>query len=231
MKKTLLFALVAIISFSIEIVSQKLTKPELVANVTNDRGDDFGEFIYHKTEILAYYLKENPNGKIIARLCSKNNLPFALVSSFGFAYNFPQTAIGAIGIPVNKVYFARSSKCSDRIEQYWFVPENTSLDYDEIILAEKVKVNRLTEEYYEEPNSLEAKTEFAKNTKEFIEELKNNPTSEGFIIRNIKTKSRYLQQALRQIRKEKISSNRFQVIRKKRYVTNFPEFMTVLIKQ
>lgn len=224
----LVFTLIAICGFIDFAFSQKLSEPKLVG--TWSGGEDFGEFIFHKTEELNYYLKENPNGKIIARLCSKDKMSLALVSSIGFAFNFPWYADGQ-KVPSENVFFARYSKCNDKTEQYWFAPENTSIDYDEIILAKKVGVTRLLGDNYEKPNSAEAKKDFAKNTKQFIEELKNNSKAQGFVIRNLKTKSNYFQQASKQIQKEKIDKSRIRFIRKNSYETNFPEFMIVTVDE
>lgn len=122
---------------------QVVTEPKLVGSWIG--GEDFGEFIYHKTELLGYYLKENPRGKIVARLCSKNRMSLALVSSAGFAFNFPWYA-EIHRIPADKIYFSRSSKCGEKREQYWFVPENAAFYYDEMIPAKKSKGKALYRE-------------------------------------------------------------------------------------
>jgi hypothetical protein len=228
MKKTLILTLFAICIITNTNYSQIIIEPKLVGRWIG--GEDFQEFIYHKTEELNRHLQENPNGKIVARLCSKNKMSVALVTSNGFAFRFPWYG-EIIKIPVDRIFFARSSKCGGKMEEYWFVPENTTIDYDEIILAERIKVKRLLGEYYENPNSVEAKKEFADQTKQFIEELKNNPKAEGFIIRNLETKNNYFRQALKQIQKEKIEKGRYQITRKKLYSTHFPEYMTVTIRE
>jgi hypothetical protein len=218
--KTLI--LITILVFTNTVFAQTLSEPKLLGTWRLEFYD-FDEFIYHKIEAVKFsYLKDNPNGKVIARICSKHKtMPQALIDSVGFAFSFPGHT-KYFQIPNDKVFFARYSKCGNKSEQYWFVPENTTLDYDEIILAEKVKVNRY---------SSEARKEFTDNTKKFIEELKNNPKAEGFIILNIQTKNRYLQKALQQIQKEKIDKSRFQILRKKIYQTNLPEFMTVSVDE
>ncbi len=165
MMKTLIIALFTICCFVNFAYSQKLTEPTLVGGWAG--GDDFGEFIYHRTDTLNRYLKANPNGKIVARLCSKNKMSLSLVSSVGFAFQFFNGTRNQ-AIPDQNVYLARSSKCADKTEEYWFVPENTTLDFDEIILAKNVEVKRLIEDYHENPESQLAKKEFANNTKNLL---------------------------------------------------------------
>jgi hypothetical protein len=164
----------------------------------------------------------------VAKVCSKEKMPLALVSSNGFAYQFLSRTRNE-AIPDKQVYLARSTKCREKTEQFWFVPENAPLDYEEIILAQKVNVKRLLGDFYDNPDSRLARKEFADNIKKFIEELKNNPKAEGFIIRNIKTKAVYLKKALQQIQKERIDRNRVQTLKKKIYESNFPEFITISV--
>jgi hypothetical protein len=181
-------------------------------------------------EQFASYLKDDPNSKMVARLCSSSNMPVALAGSDGFAYEFPGYA-EQFQAPPGKIFFARWSKCESKSEQYWFVPENGSLEYDEMIPAEKVRVNRLLVGDFENPNFQPAKIVFAKNVKDFIAELKNNPKTEGFIIRNMGMSDRPLNEALRQLRKEKVGEKRFQILRKRTYRSYYPEFMTVTITE
>jgi hypothetical protein len=210
--------------------SQKLVEPRLVGTWRLGY-DDYGEFIYHKVEAFAsYYLKENPNAKMVARLCSRDKMSVALVDSHGFAFTFPEYA-KSLQVPADRIFFARWSTCESKSEQFWFVPENSNFAYDEMILAERVRVNRLLVDSYENPTSQPAKREFAKNLKEFIAELKNNPKAEGFIIRNNGMSNRNLKIALEQLRNEKINENRFQILRKRIYESYFPEFMTVTITE
>jgi hypothetical protein len=187
--------------------------------------------MYHRVEQFAFsYLKDHPNGKMVARLCSNSNMPVALAGSDGFAYAFPGYA-EQFRIPLDRMFFARWSKCERKSEQYWFVPENGGLEYDEMIPAERVRVNRLLVGYYKNPNFQPAKNEFAKYLKEFIAELKNNPKTEGFIIQNTGMSHRSLKEALRQLRNEKVGAKRFQILRKRTYRSYYPEFMTVTITE
>jgi hypothetical protein len=210
--------------------SQKLAEPELVGTWRFGY-EDYGEFIFHKVQAFAWsYLKENPNAKMVARLCSSDKMSVALASSDGFAFIFPAHA-KAFQVPAEKIFFARWSKCERRSEQYWFVPGNDDVEYDEMVQADRVRVNRFLEGNYDNPNSPSARNEFANNLKEFIAELKNNPKAEGFIIRNTGMRSRYLKQALQQLRIEKIDKNRFQILSKRTYQSYYPELMAVTITE
>ena len=228
MKKVLFVFIFTFCLFIDSAYSQKSEEPELVGTWTIGY-EDYQEFIFHKVERFALgYLKENPNAKMVARLCSNDKMSVALANSYGFAYGFPSNA-KYFNTPIDRFFFARWSKCADKSEQYWFVPENSSFEYDEIIAAENVEVKRWLATDYDKPNRQAAEKEFADYLKEFIAELKNNPKTEGFIIRNIKMKDRKLREALRQIQNEKIDKTRFQILKKQIYDNYYPEFMTVTI--
>jgi hypothetical protein len=220
--KTLLLVAFALCIFANSVFAQKFTEPRLVG-VWRLGYEDYGEFIYHKVDYFASYLKEDPNAKMVARLCSSDNMPLALASSHGFAYAFPESA-ESFQVPADRMFFARWSRCESKSEQYWFLPENSSIEYDEMIPAERVRVNRLLVSSYGNP----AKRGFAKNLKQFIAELKNNPRTQGFIIRNLGMSNRTLKEALRQLRNEKV---RFQILSKQSYISYYPEFMTVMITE
>lgn len=164
---------------------------------------------------------------MVVRLCSSDNMPLALASSHGFAYTFPKSA-ETFEVPPERMFFARWSRCESKSEQYWVLPENTTIEYDEMIPVERVRVNRLL---VSNSISQAAEREFAKNLKDFIAELKNNPTTQGFIIRNLGMSSRTLKEALRQLRNEKVDANRFQILRKQSYRSYYPEFVTITITE
>jgi hypothetical protein len=230
MRKVLFIALFTFCFFVNIAYSQNLAEPRL-AGTWRLGYEDYGEFIYHKVEEFAFsYLKDNPNAKMVARLCSNDKMSIALVGSNGFAFTFPEYA-KHIGVPADRIFFARWSKCDGKSEQYWFVPENSSFEYDEMILAERVRVNRLLVGYYDNPLSRPAESEFAKNLKEFIADLENNPKAEGFIIRNSGMRNRKLKEALQRVRSEKIDKSRFQILRKRIYASDYPEFITVTITE
>ncbi|MEO7673515.1 MAG: hypothetical protein ABIU09_05495, partial [Pyrinomonadaceae bacterium] len=231
MKKVLFIFLFAFCIFTDSAYSQKSEEPRLVGTWSQN-SYDYGEFIYHKVEEFRFsFLNDNPNAKMVARLCSNEKMSVALVSSNGFAFKFPDYG-KYLQVPADRFFFARWSKCGSKSEQYWFVPENSKFEYDEMILAENVQVNRWLGDFYDNPVSQAAENEFAENTKKFIAELKNNPKAEGFIIRNTKMKNSKLKKALRQIQNEKIYESRIQIIKKQVYQSYYPEFMTVtLIKE
>ena len=216
--------------FNITAFSQKISEAEMVGVWKKvEGGGDFGEFIYHRTERLKYYLDDNPNGRIFARLCSKDKFPLAFIESYGFAYQFRNSSY-IFKIPSEKIFFVRSSKCADRTEEYWFIPPNKSIQYDEIIPAENIDFTRLLGEYYEKSEYKKARNEFTENLKTFIEALKTDPQAQGFVIRNQKTKNKYFQKALQNLIKENISKDRFQLVMKNIYPSDFPEFMIVSMK-
>lgn len=218
----------ALCLFVASVSSQQSTKPKLVGTWRLGH-EDYGEFIYHRVEAFAFvYSKENPNAKMVARLCSKDKLPIALATSPGAAYALPDQAKN-LQAPADRMFIARWSKCEAKTEQYWFVPANSSIQYDEMIPAERVRVNRLLVGYYDNPTSQAAKTEFAKKQAEFIAELKNNPETEGFIIRNNGISNRQVEAVLQQLRQEQIT--RYQIVRKREYSSYYPEFMTVRITE
>jgi len=224
--KSLLLIAFALCIFASSVFSQKLTDPRLVG-VWKLGQDDYGEFIYHKVDYFASYLKEDPDAKMVVRLCSSDNMPLALAGSHGFAYSFPKSA-EMFQVPPGRMFFARWSRCENKSEQYWVLPENSSIEYDELIPVERVRVNRLL---IGSSTSKSAKREFAKNLNEFIAGLKNNPQTKCFIIRNIGMSSCILEKALRQLRFEKVDVNRFQIVSKRSYRNYYPEFMTVAIAE
>ncbi len=170
-------------------IPQPKANSELVGTWT--RGyDDYQEFMYHKVERFTFdYLKQNPDSRIIARLCSKKSMALALASSHGFAYGFPR--YGAFfKTPSDRFYFARSSKCPDRSEQYWFVPATDKIDFDELIPADKVSVKRWITSDYDAASRRSTRKDFEAYLKEFIAEMKANPKALGFVIRNLQMNNR-----------------------------------------
>lgn len=230
MRTPLFFVPLAFCLFVNSVFSQTPARPELVGT-WRPQHEDYSEFIYHRLEAFGFfYLKENPNAKMVARLCSRKSMPHALVDSEGAAITLPSIARN-LEVPMDRIFFARWSKCESRSEQYWFVPENSKFEYDEMIPAERVRVNRSLVSYYENPSSQPARSEFEKILKEFVAELQNNPKTDGFIIRNTGVSNRNIEDVLRQLRNEKIEETRFQIVRKQIYNGYYPEFMTVTITQ
>ena len=210
-------------------IAQTNAKSELVGTWTIGY-EDYQEFIYHKVERFTLdYLKQHPSSRMIARLCSKKSMAVALVSSYGFAYDFPR--YGTIfNTPIDRFYFARSSKCPDRSEQYWFVPTTGSIDSDEIIPADKISVRRwITSDYGAASRRVDRK-EFEEYRKAFVAEMQNNPKALGFVVRNLRTNDRLFKESLGKIGLENFERGRVRVIRKSVYQTYYPEFMTITIK-
>ncbi len=235
MKKNLLITIGIIFTLVSSTFAQKLTEPKLIG--TWQGGEDFGEFIYHKIEEIKFsYLEDYPKGKIVARICSNNKLPVALASSVGYAQNL-LTHTQYFKIPSNQIYLARSAKCIGNtktkysFEQYWFIPEDKTLDTDEIVPIDNVRVERLLVDDYNEKTKT-TKTQFADLTKEFINKLKNSSKAQGFIIStsNNKNVNRNIKKATEQLSMENINSNRFQIIKKETYESYYPEFMIITIK-
>ena len=234
MRKSLTITFVMLILCLYFASAQKLTEPKLVGSWVG--GEDFGEFIFHKTEELNYYIKENPNSKIVARICSKDLLPLALMNSIGFAFQFISDTRNQ-NIPDNQVYLARSSNCIRKskitFEQYWVVPENSSLENDEIIPADKVEVKRFLVNYYENYESQPAKNEFNGYIKKFIKSLKDNPKSEGFIVSkwNSRKTNRNIQKVLQQVKQQQVDISRVKVVRKQTFYDLYPELFTITIQK
>lgn len=235
MKKVLIIAFVNVCCLVNFAFPQKLSKPELIGTWIG--GEDFREFLYHKTQRMAFDAKENPDSKIVARICSKErNIPLALMSSVGFAYDF-LSFTQFENIPNQQVFLAISSKCigksSKTFEEYWIVPRNTNLEYDEIILAEKIDAKRFLVGYYENDESQPALKEFNGYIEQFIKNLKDNQKSEGFIVSkwNSGKTNRNIQKVLQQIRKEKINIDRVKIVKKKTFYDLYPELFTITINK
>jgi hypothetical protein len=224
--KALFIFLTAVFCVCSGLSQERLSAPKLVGTWAG--GEDFGEFIWHRTELLGYYLKQDSGGKIVVRLCSKGDLPFALASSKGFAFSFP-TALYTQDLPLSRAYISRWSGCSLGTEQYWFLPTGTDVKYDEIVPIESIKSSRFIETHHEKPVSCEAEKEFLQNLNNFIYQLKSDPKARGFIFSNIGTRKIKLQKALRYIQVGKIDRKRYQLIRKAIYSTVYPEFILISI--
>lgn len=162
--KTFSILFFVIFSLSGTICAQDLNKPKLIATWSYSGGGDYLEFLDNTVgEIFSNYSK-NSNSKTVAVICSKDDLPTALVSSVGFPLYFFD-ATQRWQIPAEKVYLARSAKCSGKTQkvtdQYWFVPENSNLENDEIILAKNISHERWSVGYYKNYESQKAGNESA----------------------------------------------------------------------
>jgi len=211
-------------------IAQDKSQPELLGT-WHYRNEDFSEFVYHKLEFVKYeYLEKGRNGIVIARICSSDPFPRAFVTSWGFAFSLPEYA-GYLKIPADKIYFATYSRCGRRSEQYWFVPDNAVLDYDEKISSEQVEIRRWLNGYRDKPTSEDADAESFRNTRQFVIALKSNARAEGFIVLNSGVRQSKLNTAMRHIRRTGIDKERFRIVRKRAYQSYYPEFMVITINQ
>lgn len=236
MRKILIVAFVSIFLLADNISAQNSVKPKLVATWSYSGSGDYLEFIDNTVGEMKGYISEFPNGKLVALVCSKDDLPTALVSSVGFPLYFFEKS-QQWNIAANQVYLARSAKCSANLkkvtDQYWFVPENSDLKNDEITLAKNISYERRIVGYYENYESQEAKSEFNRYITEFIKKLNDNSEAQGFIVSNLDSRktNRKIEEVLRQLRKEKVNVNRVKIIRKKKFFDLYPELFTITINK
>ncbi|CAN5271200.1 hypothetical protein BH20ACI1_BH20ACI1_29410 [soil metagenome] len=233
MKKVIAVLIIILFGFS-SVLAQELNKPELLG--TWIYGEDWLEFMYSRMSKVEYYLKEQRDGKLVARICSKDKFPEAFITSTGFAYTLDRDYMAFFDIPIEKVDFAVSSNCAGNskkaFEEYWYVPENQEIEYEEKISAGKVFVKRFLVSDYDK-KSEEIKKEFAGNIADFVQILKDNPTAKGFIIKFSKKKSHKekLKKVMQRLKEEKIDLDRIKFTENQRiYKSYYPEMITVLIK-
>jgi hypothetical protein len=95
-------------------------------------------------------------------------------------------------VPYEKIFIARSSKCSGSekhiYNQYWFVTDKNTLEYEEIFPVNNISYKVFILYEYESKSDKQSENEFTKSVKEFINELKNNPKTEGYIVHSSKNK-------------------------------------------
>jgi hypothetical protein len=241
----LIFPLLPLYTSVYPASSQKLNEPKLVQVWVG--GEDYGESLDNVAGELSGYVKENPNGKAVVRICSGEKMTTALVSSVGFPFYFFE-AMRSWDVPASNIYLARSALCRRKskatFHEFWFVPQGSSLQADEIIPAERMAYTRLYVSYYKNEESPLAKKEFADKTRRFIDELKDNPAAEGFIVTTQSNRfiNSNIRRALRRIEKDDVAASRIRVVRKGIYDRHYPdlekdvrehypEFMTVTIKE
>lgn len=202
--------------FCINAFSQKLTEPKLLG--TWIAGEDASEFMYHRIlETSVEYVKDNPDGKLIIRICSPDEFPTAFVktpldplfiTSYGF-YNL---------LTSQRFSIARYSKClyenKYNSSEYWFVTGGEKIEYDEILPIENFFYKEFEIYEFEETDAKNFKNEFDKNLSAFIEELKKNTKSEGFIIHNSKNKKmkRNIEKVLNAVKRKRINVGRIKTV-------------------
>lgn len=211
MKAVLLFLLLAFFVCVGELNSQKTDRPRLAG--TWSGGEDSSEFIYHKVEEFAHsFLKDNPNAKLVARICSTNAMPVALARSSAVVHRLPDQA-NHFRIPAERVFFARSSKCNRGNEEYWYVPGPVNIEYDDIVLSQKVRMDRWLVDYDAKAFSPSAQNEFMKNVGEFVAAMKKNSKTEGFLVRNTRTRNQQVQAVLKQLQRDGFVKQRLRMLR------------------
>ena len=203
--------LLAIIIFAIcsAVSAQKLAEPKLLGNWI--AGEDPSEFLLHKVmEYSQNLLQENPDGKLIVRICSSDEFSTAFIKA-------PLNPLSAsyynqfrLLVPNEKIYIARSSKCLGKNKyvhnQYWFVPDRNTIEYEEIFPVNDI--------YYK---SFET-GEFDENLKTLIKELKNNPKANGFIVHNSSSRKlkRNLEKVKRLAQNEALDVKKIKIVKKVR---------------
>ena len=189
--KRFITLLIIIIAICISASAQKLLEPKLLGNWI--AGEDPSEFLLHIVmEYSQRLLEENPEGKLIVRICSSDKFSTAFIKAPLNPLSASQYNQWRLLVPNEKIFIARSSKCLGKdkyiYNQYWFVPDRNTIEYEEIIPVNSISYKEFRSDEYESKSSKQAKDKFAKNVENFLNEVKNNHKTEGFIIHNSKNK-------------------------------------------
>ena len=214
--------------FCVSILSQKMTEPKLLGSLI--AGEDPSEFLLHDVmERSEIYLKDNPEGQLIVRICGSDDFSTAFIKA---AFN-PLAAsnynvfIKRIIVPYEKIFIAKSSKCLGKenivFTEHWFVPDKNTLEYDEILPVNDI----LYRAYYIDDYDLKSgknkskttkEEQFAENITEFVAKLKNDPNGQGFIVHNSKNKAikRNIEKVKARLEKENIGLQRVKIVIKVR---------------
>jgi len=71
---------ITVLAFCVSVLPQKMTEPKLLGSLL--AGEDPSEFLLHTVmETSQYYLQDNPDGKLIIRICSSDDFSTAFVKS------------------------------------------------------------------------------------------------------------------------------------------------------
>jgi hypothetical protein len=233
MRKIIPILLICLINFNTAF-AQEIKEAKLIGTWIS--GEDFGEFIDIKLGELDWYLKENPNGKIVARICSANDFGYSLASVSSLVAGFRRHTQNQ-RVPQDRIYVARYAKCEKKSKpvftQYWFVPENADFDYDEIVLAEKVVFKKFDVVMgWDEKENSDNRKELAETVAEFKKELKKDSKIKGYIIISDERKvKRNAKKILKEFKKEQIDTSRIRIIKQEYYPRIYPEFLIVNIKE
>lgn len=211
------------------ILGQELNEPLLLGSL--DFAEAPGEFLLHDVmERSEGLLKDNPNGKIVVRICSSENFSTAFIKASvnplaASSYNdFTKRII----VPDEKIFVANSSKCSEKqkfvFNEYWFVPNNLTIDFDEIYNVKNISfqswwINEYNSEKNKRKSFAELSKEFNENLNEFVEKLKSDSNVEGFIVFSSKNTQikRNIQRVYDILKKEKVNSLRIKILKDVRW--------------
>jgi len=197
MKRIILFITITAGIFS-TVSAQKLTELKHLGNWI--AGEDPSEFLLHSVmEYSQTLLEENPEGKLIIRICSANEFSTAFIKAPLNPLAASQYNQYRLLVPYEKIFIANSSKCFEGLKfvfnEYWFVPKENTLEYEEIFPVNSINYKSFVVDNYDytsdelKEKSLQAQNkDYEDNIGEFILELKNNPKTEGFIVHNSKNK-------------------------------------------
>lgn len=174
-------------------------------------GEDPSEFLLHRVmERTERLLEENPNGRLIVRICS----PFEFYGSFVRTTINPLAASNynqyRLIVPSEKIFIALSPNCrrgsvgsNDSpvfvYNEYWFVPENAEFQYKEIYSVSDIDY-RLFE-----------------SSREFLAFMKTNQSAVGLVVyssNNTELRNRVSEMEHKLL---KIGTDRFKSVRKPVY--------------
>jgi hypothetical protein len=223
MKQIILLTTI-IISILGSASAQKLTEPLYLGNFI--AGEDPSEFLLHTVmEQSQSLLEENPEGKLIVRICSSDEFTTAFIKAPLNPLSASQYNQYRLLVPYERIFIARSSKCLGKgryiFNEYLFVPGESKFEYEEIFPVNDInyKIFVIDEFDYsdERVKSInEQNKEFEKRIEDFVNELKNNSVTEGFIVHNSKNKrmKNNIEKVYAILQKENISLQRVKTINK-----------------
>ena len=211
------------LGFQSFVAAQKLEEPHLLGVWI--AGEDPSEFLLHRVmEYSEALLKDNPEGKLLIRICSSDNFSAAFIKSplnplAASNYN----RFGRIIVPYEKIYIANSSRCHRQskfiVNEYWFTHDTNTLEYEEIYSVKNIYNKTFTVDDYDfnpnkRRNTTAEKKQFESNVNDFVNELKANPKAEGFIVHNSKNKTmnRNIEKVTLFLQKEKINLRRVKTV-------------------
>lgn len=255
-KAVVVFAF-ALSSFSL-VFAQKLDKPQFLGIWTY--GEDPSEFLLHLVmEASQSYLKDNPDGKLIVRMCSSEDFYTAFVKTSQSPFAASNYNRFYIIVPYEKIFVAKSSICREKYQfvhnEYWFVPADNMLEYEEIFPVNKIsyenfsigKIYDFKNDRYEKKSLKTKEKEFAENITKFINELKSNPKTIGLIVHNSKGKKlkRNIEKVKTILEKENINSGRIKTVKDSKLEENkkgklvlvkddgdsFPSLITIAVEK